>query len=170
MFDECVYLFQLATYRIIFCKVRMHAICILTSCRASILPWSAEERTKDLLTGSTDSRRFIRIEATAFIDTNVSANYRQLYAQAMILIYHGERHWLDNMNEAVLYQSKQEFEQISPLVELYRCCFYFAGKEDGGECITPMKIFNYMQTNMLYKLVISKLMAFGRTFRKLDVP
>lgn len=33
-----------------------------------------------------------------------------------------------------------------------------------------MKIFNYMQTNMLYKLVINKLMAFGRTFRKLDMP
>lgn len=43
-------------------------------------------------------------------------------------------------------------------------------KEDGGECITSMKIFNYMQTNMLDKLVISKLMAFGRTLRKLDVP
>lgn len=69
-----------------------------------------------------------------------------------------------------MYQSKQEFEQISPLEKLYRCCFYFVEKEDGGECITPMKIFNYMQTNMLDKLVISKLMAFGRTLRKLDVP
>lgn len=125
---------------------------------------------KDLLTDPTGSRRFICIEVTAPIDTNVSVNYRQLYAQAMTLIYHGERYWLDDKDEAVLRQTNQEFEQISPLEELYCCCFSSAEKEDEGEWITPMEMFTYMQTKTRDKLVISKLGAFGRILRKLDVP
>lgn len=125
---------------------------------------------KDLLTDPTGSRRFICIEVTAPIDTNVSINYRQLYAQAMTLIYQGERYWLDDKDEAVLRQTNQEFEQISPLEELYRCCFSSAEKEDEGEWITPMEMFTYMQTKTRDKLVISKIGAFGRILRKLDVP
>lgn len=125
---------------------------------------------KDLLTDPTGSRRFICVEVTAPIDTNVSINYRQLYAQAMTLIYHGERYWLDDKDEAVLRQTNQEFEQISPLEELYRCCFSSAENEDEGEWITPMEMFTYMQTKTRDKLVISKLGAFGRILRKLDVP
>lgn len=125
---------------------------------------------KDLLTDPTGSRRFICIEVTAPIDTNVSINYRQLYAQAMTLIYQGERYWLDDKDEAVLRQTNQEFEQISPLEELYRCCFSSAEKEDEGEWITPMEMFTYMQTKTRDKLVISKIGAFGRILRNLDVP
>lgn len=90
MSGECVYLFQSAIDRSIFCKVRTHAACISTSCRASILPWSAEERTKDLSAALAGSRRFICIKVTAPVDTNVSAGCRQLYAQVMTLICHGE--------------------------------------------------------------------------------
>lgn len=46
----------------------------------------------DLLTDPSGSRRFICIEVTAPIDTNVAINYRQLYAQAMHDIYKGERY------------------------------------------------------------------------------
>lgn len=49
---------------------------------------------KDLLTDPSGSRRFICIEVTAPVDTNVTINYRQLYAQAMEAIVKGERYWL----------------------------------------------------------------------------
>ena len=48
---------------------------------------------KDLLTDPTGSRRFICIEVTDPIDTNVTIDYRQLYAQAMHLLYKNERYW-----------------------------------------------------------------------------
>ena len=43
----------------------------------------------DLLTDPSGSRRFICIEVTAPIDTNVTINYKQLDAQAMDSIYKG---------------------------------------------------------------------------------
>ena len=57
---------------------------------------------KDLLTDPSGSRRFICIEVTAPINTNVTINYRQLYAQAMEAIYKGERYWLDDEDEQIL--------------------------------------------------------------------
>lgn len=60
---------------------------------------------KDLLTDPTGSRRFICIEVTAPIRTNLSVNYKQLYAQAMDALRRGERYWLNDEDEAVLKQS-----------------------------------------------------------------
>ena len=57
---------------------------------------------KDLLTDPTGSRRFICIEVTAPIDTHVTIDYRQLYAQAMTLLYQQERYWLNDEDEKIL--------------------------------------------------------------------
>lgn len=59
----------------------------------------------DLLTDPSGSRRFICIEVTAPIDTNVTINYKQLYAQAMDAIYKGERYWLNDEDEAILKET-----------------------------------------------------------------
>lgn len=91
-----------------------------------------KERTKDLPAALTGSRRFICIKVTTPVDTNVSANCRQLYARAMTLIFQGGRCWPDDKDEVVLHQSRQELGQISLLEELYRCCLSFAEKEDVG--------------------------------------
>lgn len=125
---------------------------------------------KDLLTDPTGSRRFICIEVTAPIDTNVAINYRQLYAQAMSLIYKGERYWLNDEDEAVLRRTNSEFEQISPLEQLYQCCFSSACADEEGEWLTAMEIFNYLQTRTRDKLAINKVSLFGRILRKLDTP
>lgn len=125
---------------------------------------------KDLLTDPSGSRRFICIEVEAPIDTNVSINYRQLYAQAMHLIYKGERYWLDDKDEAVLRQTNSEFEQISPLEQLYLCCFSSSEPEEEGEWMTAMEIFNYLQSQTRDKMSLSKIGRFGRILRKLNVP
>lgn len=65
----------------------------------------------DLLTDPSGSRRFICIEVTAPIDTNVAINYRQLYAQAMHDIYKGERYWLDDKDEAILKQTNRDLNR-----------------------------------------------------------
>ena len=74
---------------------------------------------KDLLTDPSGSRRFICIEVTDTIDTTRPIDYGQLYAQAMYEIYHGERYWFDDEDEAVMTESNQEFEQTPPMVQLF---------------------------------------------------
>lgn len=73
---------------------------------------------KDLLTDPSGSRRFICIEVTGPIQTNVTINYHQLYAQAMHDIMKGERYWLDDTDEAIVKEYNREFERVDPLEEL----------------------------------------------------
>ena len=52
----------------------------------------ATSNHKDLLTDLSGNRRFICVEVTAPIETNLSINYDQLYAQAFHAVMHGERY------------------------------------------------------------------------------
>lgn len=122
---------------------------------------------KDLLTDPSGSRRFICIEVTAPIDTNVTINYRQLYAQAMEAIIKGERYWFNDTDEAVLQESNQEFEQMSPVEQLFHC--YFRSPEEGeeGEFLSPMQMLEYLRTkNRDIKLTTTNVNYFGRILRK----
>lgn len=124
---------------------------------------------KDLLTDPSGSRRFICIEVTGPINTNVTINYRQLYAQAMEAIAHGERYWLDDADEALLKQSNQEFEQSTPLEQLFLCHFHPAQTEEEGEWMTPMEILSSLQKQTKDRLSINKVAYFGRALRKLGI-
>ena len=122
---------------------------------------------KDLLTDPSGSRRFICIEVTAPIDTNVTINYRQLYAQAMEAIVKGERYWFDDADEAILHETNREFEQISPVEQLFHC--YFRSPEEGeeGEYLSPMQILEHLRSkNRDIKLTASNVNHFGRILRK----
>ena len=79
----------------------------------------ATSNHKDLLSDLSGNRRFICVEVTAPIDTNVTVNYRQLYAQAFHAVMKGERYWLDDADEALLKESNEEFRQVSPLEHLF---------------------------------------------------
>ena len=122
---------------------------------------------KDLLTDPSGSRRFICIEVTAPIDTNVTINYRQLYAQAMEAIVKGERYWFDDTDEAILRETNREFEQMSPVEQLFHC--YFRSPEEGeeGEYLSPMQILEHLRSkNKDIKLTASNVNHFGRILRK----
>jgi len=123
----------------------------------------------DLLTDPS-GRRFICIEVTAPIDTNVTINYKQLYAQAMDAIYKGERYWLNDEDEAILKETNRDFEQVSPLEQLFHCYFRVTEEEREGEWLTAMEIFNYLQQKTRDKLSVSKIGHFGRSLKKLDIP
>lgn len=122
---------------------------------------------KDLLNDPSGSRRFICIEVTAPIDTNVTINYKQLYAQAVHAIYKGERYWLDDRDEAVLKETNAEFEQVSPLEQLFNCYFKLPDSEEDGEWLSPVEILNVMRdNNREIKLINSNIISFGRILRK----
>ena len=131
----------------------------------------ATSNHKDLLSDLSGNRRFICVEVTAPIDTNVSVNYSQLYAQAFHAVMHGERYWLDDTDEALLKESNEEFRQVSPLEHLLMSCFSIASPEaEDGEWLMAMDIFNHLQSKTKEKLALGKLNHLGRLLKKWNVP
>ncbi|MBQ8770743.1 MAG: DUF3874 domain-containing protein [Bacteroides sp.] len=131
----------------------------------------ATSNHKDLLSDLSGNRRFICVEVTAPIDTNVTVNYDQLYAQAFHAVMHGERYWLDDADEALLTESNKEFRQVSPLEHLLQSCFSVASPEnEDGEWLMTLEIFNTLQEGIREKLPIGKLNHIGRLLKKWDVP
>lgn len=122
---------------------------------------------KDLLTDTSGSRRFICIEVTAPIRTEVSINYRQLYAQAVSALSHNERYWFDDGDELLLKESNREFEQVSPLEQCFNCYFRLPKRGETGEYFTPMQMLEYMYSKTKVKSVKnSNISMFGRLLRK----
>lgn len=129
----------------------------------------ATSNHKDLLTDLSGNRRFICVEVTAPIETNITIDYKQLYAQAVHAIRHRERYWLDDADEAVLKESNEEFRQTSPLEQLFHHCFQ-AAEEGDGEWYTTMQIFSYLQKNTREKFSNGKVVILGRLLQQLGVP
>ena len=98
----------------------------------------ATSNQKDLLTDPSGSRRFICIEVTGPIHTNVTINYR-------------------------------EFEQPTPLEQLFLCHFHPAENEEEGDWMTPMEILSFLQTKTKDRLSINKVALFGRALHKLGI-
>lgn len=122
---------------------------------------------KDLLSDTSGSRRFVCVEVTAPINTNVTINYKQLYAQAMHGILHGERYWFDDCDEAILQDTNREFEQISPLEQLFHCYFRAPEDKEEGEYLSPMQILEVLHDrNRNIKLSNTNVNSFGRILKK----
>ena len=131
----------------------------------------ATSNHKDLLSDLSGNRRFICVEVTAPIETNITVNYTQLYAQAFHAVMHGERYWLDDADEALLRESNEEFRQVSPLEHLLLSRFSVASPEDGdGEWLITMDIFKCLQEETREKLPMGRLTHLGRLLKKWDVP
>ena len=131
----------------------------------------ATSNHSDLLTDLSGNRRFICVEVTEPIDTNITINYDQLYAQAVHAVMHGERYWLDDTDEAILKESNEEFRQVSPLEHLFLSRFSIASlEEEDGEWMMAMDVFNHLQAGTREKLPIGKLSHLGRLLKKWNVP
>ena len=131
----------------------------------------ATSNHSDLLTDLSGNRRFICVEVTEPIDTNITINYSQLYAQAVHAVMHGERYWLDDTDEAILKESNEEFRQVSPLEHLFLSRFSIASlEEEDGEWMMAMDVFNHLQAGTREKLPIGKLSHLGRLLKKWNVP
>ncbi len=89
-----------------------------------------------MLTDTSGSRRYIGVEVTGVIDVVRPVDYEQLYAQAMAALYHNERYWFDEKEEAIMTEANQEFEQ-SPLIER---CFL---------CITALRTMRKKESGYL---------------------
>lgn len=123
----------------------------------------------DLLNDPSGSRRFICIEVTEPIRTEITFNYRQLYAQAMQALNQGERYWLDDADEELLKQENRQFEQTTPLEAALCSMTRRARNEREGEEETLMEIaeqLNKRSRILKLKLTTGNISYLGRLMRK----
>ena len=76
--------------------------------------------------------------------------------------------WIDS-DEAILKQTNREFEQPTPLEQLFLCHFHPAENEEEGDWMTPMEILSFLQTKTKDRLSINKVALFGRALHKLGI-
>lgn len=125
---------------------------------------------KDLLTDTSGSRRFICIDVTAPIQLLCPIDYSQLYAQAVDEIKMGKRYWFSLEEEQVMARNNNQFEQVSPVEQLFQQ--YFRIPQEGEVCeqLLAAEIYGRIQKRSSFKLSPTKMMHFGRILKKLGVP
>lgn len=124
---------------------------------------------KDLLTDTSGSRRYLGVEVTGVIDVVRPVDYEQLYAQAMAALYHNERYWFDEKEEAIMMEANQEFEQ-SPVIEQLFLVYYRAAEDDEeGEWMLAADILQRIQKASKMKFSPGQVNYFGRILQRLGV-
>lgn len=123
----------------------------------------------DLLKDPSGSRRFICIEVTGTIRTDIRIDYRQLYAQAMQALNTGERYWMDDADEAALTRANRRFEQQTP-VEVALCSMLQPAPSDSeGEELTLIEIaelLNARSKTLKLKLTAGVVSNLGKLMQK----
>jgi predicted P-loop ATPase len=125
---------------------------------------------KDLLTDTSGSRRFICIEVTAPIDMSRPIHYEQLYSQAMDSLYGGERYWFDSNEERLMTENNEEFQEISPVEQLFHQYFRSVAKGEEGEWLLAVGILEHIQQRSRMRFTTGKIVHFGRLLSKLGIP
>lgn len=64
----------------------------------------------------------------------------------------------------------REFEQLTPLEQLFHSHFRAAEEDEEGQWMMPMQILSALQTKTRDRLAINKVAVFGRTLKKLEIP
>lgn len=124
---------------------------------------------KDLLTDTSGSRRYIGVEVTGVIDVVRPIDYDQLYAQAMEALYHNERYWFDEKEEALMTEANREFEQSPAIEQLFLVYFRVAEEGEKGEWLLAADILQRIQKMSKMKVSAKQVNHFGRILQRLGV-
>ena len=124
---------------------------------------------KDLLTDTSGSRRYLGVEVTGVIDVVRPVDYEQLYAQAMAALYHNERYWFDEQEEAIMMEANQEFEQSPAIEQLFLVYYRIAEDDEEGEWMLAADILQRIQKASKMKFSPGQVNYFGRIMRRLGV-
>jgi len=117
----------------------------------------------EVLRDPTGNRRYICVEVTAPIRTDQPVNHRQLYAQAMHALTHGERYWLDDADEAVITSSNRAFEQQDELETLFTEYFRRPESPAEGCLLTPTQILDHLRRKPGFTRNMDSTRRLGRT-------
>ena len=124
---------------------------------------------KDLLTDTSGSRRYLGVEVTGVIDVVRPVDYEQLYAQAMAALYHNERYWFDEKEEAIMMEANQEFEQSPAIEQLFLVYYRIAEDDEEGEWMLAADILQRIQKASKMKFSPGQVNYFGRILQRLGV-
>lgn len=124
---------------------------------------------KDLLTDTSGSRRYLGVEVTGVIDVVRPVDYEQLYAQAMAALYHNERYWFDEKEEAIMMEANQEFEQSPVIEQLFLVYYRVAEDEEEGEWLLAADLLQRIQKASKMKFSPGQVNYFGRILQRLGV-
>lgn len=124
---------------------------------------------KDLLTDTSGSRRYLGVEVTGVIDVVCPVDYEQLYAQAMAALYHNERYWFDEKEEAIMMEANQEFEQSPAIEQLFLVYYRVAEDDEEGEWMLAADILQRIQKASKMKFSPGQVNYFGRILQRLGV-
>ena len=101
--------------------------------------------TPFLLTDPTGSRRFLCVELAEMIDVDTPIEHKQLYAQCMALLNHGERHHFTTEEVKDIEQRNRAYRHIPPVEE--HCKKHFRQPREGEEpqLLTAADIYEHLR-------------------------
>lgn len=124
----------------------------------------------EVLRDPTGNRRYICVEVKEPIHTEQSIEYGQLYAQALYLINHGERTWLNDEDEALIRQTNESFSVVQPIEMVLLSMFEVPEAEnDGGEWISPTEVLECLATSRSLDKRDASLKKLGDTATRLNI-
>ncbi|MBR1933158.1 MAG: DUF3874 domain-containing protein [Prevotella sp.] len=129
----------------------------------------ATTNVTDVLADPTGSRRFLGVELKGPINVATPPNHRQLYAQALHLLYHDERYWFNEAETRQIIAYNRRFQQQSPSVQLFYEHFEVAQGSSGadGEWLTAAAIYACLREKTGSLIKASALNGFGRELSSL---
>ena len=120
------------------------------------------------LNDPTGSRRYLCVEMTGEADMLGSVNYRQMYAQAVWELEHGEQYWFDHADEQEITCHNEQYQLVSGLEDALAGIFQGARREKE----------NFMTTTDIQQLLRGQLSAadvpslakLGRVLKRMHYP
>ena len=118
----------------------------------------------DVLADPTGSRRFLGVELTGPIDVSRRPNHRQLFAQALDALDHGEPTWFDERQTQQIIESNRRYQQRSPAEQFFGDLFRpaLSPDEPGAQWMSASALFQAVRAKVGGSLQVSSLQRFGR--------
>lgn len=124
----------------------------------------------DILADPSGNRRFIGIELTEPIDVSRMPNHRQIFAQALQMLRHGERSWFNKAETQQIMQWNRRYEILEPAEQYFRMFFTPVDNYDdkAAEWLSAAEIFDVIKQKVGTSLKVTSLMSFGRKLANMD--
>lgn len=135
--------------------------------RASFI---ATSNMTDILADPSGNRRFIGIELTEPIDVSRMPNHRQIFAQALQMLRHGERSWFNKAETQQIMQWNRRYEILEPAEQYFRMFFTPVDNYDdkAAEWLSAAEIFDVIKQKVGTSLKVTSLMSFGRKLANMN--
>ena len=128
--------------------------------RASFI---ATSNMTDVLSDPSGSRRFFAVELTSPIDTDITINYDQLYAQAVEAVRNRERSWFDDDDIEQVMAHNRKYALLSSADMYFHTYFEPAEADDADvEKLTATEIYDYLRKAAGASAVTEGVQPFGR--------